>query len=109
MPIDPVDFCRALADNTRQGILKMLLERGEVSVGEIVSAFKMSQPTISHHLNVLKGYDLVRNRREGKQVFYSIVRENVDYCCGIICAKFAPNFQLVPIEEVTRKPSFSTP
>ena len=108
MAIDPVDFCKALADETRQGILKMLLQRGEVSVGEIVAAFKLSQPAVSHHLSVLKSYDLVRGRRDGKQIFYSVVRENVDYCCGIICANFATDYQLVPIEDLKVKSQFST-
>ena len=45
MAIDCVEFCRALADGTRQRILEMLME-GELCVGDIVDAFDMSQPTI---------------------------------------------------------------
>jgi ArsR family transcriptional regulator len=85
--IDCVDFCKALADDTRQQILVMLLER-EMSVGEIVEAFTMSQPTISHHLNVLKQFNLVVSRKDGKQVFYSINHDNVIECCGQLMAKF---------------------
>ena len=87
MIIDCVDFCKALADDTRQQILVMLLER-EMSVGEIVEAFTMSQPTISHHLNVLKQFNLVVSRKDGKQVFYSINHDNVIECCGQLMAKF---------------------
>lgn len=90
-----LDFCAALADETRQGILELLMERGEVSVGEIVSAFELSQPAVSHHLKVLKSYDLLSARRAGKQVLYSIRQENVESCCGMICAKFTPDLQLV--------------
>ena len=50
--IDCVEFCKALADDTRQQILVMLLE-DEMCVSDIVEAFDMSQPTISHHLSVL--------------------------------------------------------
>ncbi|MBN1317268.1 MAG: winged helix-turn-helix transcriptional regulator, partial [Anaerolineales bacterium] len=56
--IDCVDFCKALADDTRQKILVMLKDN-EMPVSEIVDGFQVSQPTISHHLNVLKQYDLV--------------------------------------------------
>lgn len=87
MAIDCVEFCRALADDTRQQILVLLLEQ-EMCVGDIVDAFAMSQPTISHHLNVLKQFGLVASRKEGKQVFYSVRRENVVECCGKLMAKF---------------------
>ena len=85
--ISCVEFCKALSDETRQAILKMLQGR-EMSVGEIVEAFRTSQPTISHHLNLLKRVGLVRRRREGKQVFYSIAQENVEECCGMMVARF---------------------
>lgn len=87
MTIDCVEFCKALADETRQRILEMLLE-GEMRVGDIVDAFTMSQPTISHHLSVLKQFGLVTSRKEGKQVFYAINRDNVVECCGRLIAKF---------------------
>ena len=87
MTIDCVEFCKALADDTRQRILQMLLE-GERCVSDIVDAFEMSQPTISHHLNVLKQFDLVISRKAGKQVFYAINRDNVVECCGRLMARF---------------------
>ena len=87
MDIDCVEFCKALADETRQQILVMLLER-EMSVSEIVEAFSVSQPTISHHLNTLKQFRLVTSRRDGKQVFYATNRDNVIECCGQLIAKF---------------------
>ena len=85
--IDCVAFCKALADETRQAILHMLLE-GEMCVGDIVDAFGMSQPTISHHLSVLKSLGLVSSRKEGRQVYYAINQENVVECCGMLMAKF---------------------
>ena len=85
--IDCVEFCKALADDTRQRILTMLLE-GEKCVSDIVAEFDMSQPTISHHLSILKQFDLVTSRKEGKQVFYAINQENVVECCGQLIAKF---------------------
>ena len=87
MTIDSVEFCRALADDTRQQILVMLLD-GEKCVSDIVEAFNMSQPTISHHLGILKQFKLVTSRKEGKLVFYDINRNNVVQCCGQLIAKF---------------------
>ena len=74
--IDCVDFCKALADDTRQAILQMLLQ-GERCVSDIADAFDTSQPTISHHLGILKSLGLVNSRKEGKQVYYAINQENV--------------------------------
>jgi ArsR family transcriptional regulator, arsenate/arsenite/antimonite-responsive transcriptional repressor len=85
--IDCVEFCKALADDTRQQILQMLLEN-EMPVNDIVAAFEVSQPTISHHLNVLKQMGLVTSRRDGKQVFYATDHQNVVQCCGLLIAKF---------------------
>jgi len=88
MPITCVDFCKALSDDTRQKILKMLQER-EMCVSDIVEAFNISQPTVSHHLNILKNVGLVESRKDGKLVFYSINQENVEECCGMIVARFS--------------------
>jgi ArsR family transcriptional regulator len=82
-----VVFCKSLADDTRQKILEMLME-GEKCVSDIVDAFDMSQPTISHHLGILRQFNLVSSRREGKQVFYALNRDNVVECCGKLIAKF---------------------
>lgn len=87
MTIDCVEFCKALADDTRQRILEMLLEC-EMCVSDIVEAFDMTQPTISHHLGILRQFDLVTTRREGKQVYYSVNHDNVVACCGMLMAKF---------------------
>ncbi len=87
MAIDCVEFCKALADETRQQILEMLLEQ-ELCVGDIVEAFNMSQPTISHHLNILKQFNLVTSRKEGKLVYYATNRDKVVACCGQLIAKF---------------------
>jgi ArsR family transcriptional regulator len=84
--VNCVEFCKALADETRQGILEMLREK-ELCVSDIVAAFQMSQPTISHHLNILKQFGLVVSRKEGKRVFYALDHDNVIECCGKLIAK----------------------
>ncbi len=85
--IDCTDFCRALADDTRQQILVLLADK-EMCVTEIVDAFKTGQPTISHHLNVLRQNGLLNRRKDGKQVYYSLNHDNVVSCCGRLMAKF---------------------
>ena len=85
--IDCVAFCKALGDETRQTILQILLE-GEKCVGDLTDLFSMSQPTISHHLSILKSLGLVNSRKDGKHVYYDIDRDNVVECCGMLIAKF---------------------
>jgi ArsR family transcriptional regulator len=85
--IDCVTFCRALADDTRQQILQLLLE-GEKSVGQLAESFVISQPTVSHHLGILRGVGLVRSRKEGKHVYYAVEQEHVVECCGMLFSKF---------------------
>lgn len=62
---------KALSDRTRQEILQ-LLEQQQHTVGEIVSKFNLSQPTISRHLSVLKEADLVVDQRRGQNVIYRL-------------------------------------
>lgn len=64
-------FFKALSDQTRRSILQ-LLQRRELSVGEIVGNFSLSQPTISRHLSVLKEARLVTDRRSGQHVMYRL-------------------------------------
>jgi DNA-binding transcriptional ArsR family regulator len=62
---------RALADDTRRGILE-LLRRGPKTSGEIADAFHSAWPTISRHLAVLRDADLVRAERCGQEIHYEL-------------------------------------
>jgi DNA-binding transcriptional ArsR family regulator len=62
---------KALADETRLRILK-LLEVREMCVCEVMVALGLTQPTASHHLGILENTGLVKDRKEGKWVFYSV-------------------------------------
>jgi len=64
-------FFKALADQTRLRILKLLQIR-EMCVCELMTALDLTQPTTSHHLHALEEAGLVKNRKEGKWVFYSL-------------------------------------
>ena len=68
---DIVKLFRALAEETRQEILDLLLE-DEMNVTDICDKFNCTQPTISHHLQILKNCDLVDTRRSGKMIYYYV-------------------------------------
>ncbi len=87
---DMVAFCKALGDETRQKILEILQDEGEKCVSDLVEMFNVSQPTISHHLHFLKQANLVRSRRDGKQIYYNVNQDNITECCGMLFTKFAP-------------------
>jgi len=89
MKFDPVLFAKAIADDTRQKIMSECCCVW-LSVNEIVEKIGFSQPTISHHLAILRDAGLVNFREEGKQTFYSLNQENIAVCCGQIMLKFAP-------------------
>ena len=62
---------RALADPTRREILN-LLKGGRLSAGEITEHFPVTAAAVSRHLSVLKEADLIRDRREGKFIYYEM-------------------------------------
>lgn len=62
---------KALSDPIRREILN-LLKNGRMSAGEIVERFDVTGASISRHLSVLKEADLIRDRREGKYIYYEL-------------------------------------
>ena len=62
---------KALSDETRVRIIK-LLEQGELCVCELVAAFGVGQPKVSFHLAALRNAGLVKDRKEGKWMYYRI-------------------------------------
>jgi DNA-binding transcriptional ArsR family regulator len=62
---------KALADEIRLRIIGILTVR-EMCVCEVMVALSLTQPTASHHLGILENVGLVKDRKEGKWVFYSI-------------------------------------
>jgi len=62
---------RLLSDRTRLNLL-MLLSDGEKNVTSLCETLRLPQPTVSHHLGLLRMSNVIGNRRNGKQVFYSL-------------------------------------
>lgn len=70
------EFFKIFGDATRIRILQTLLE-GERNVGDLADVLEMSQSAVSHQLRVLRQNDLVKYRKEGKTVFYSLDDEHI--------------------------------
>ena len=66
-----VSLFRLLSDKTRLSIL-VLLAKGERNVSSLCDELRLPQPTVSHHLGLLRMSNLITNRRDGKQVFYEL-------------------------------------
>ncbi len=84
-----LDFAKALADETRQKIMQFCCCEWR-SVGDITQHIGVAQPTVSHHLAILREAGLVDVREEGRQTFYSLNQDRVVYCCGLLLNTFAP-------------------
>lgn len=66
-----VSLFRLLSDKTRLNIL-LVLAKGERNVTSLCEELALPQPTVSHHLGLLRMRNLISNRRDGKQVYYGL-------------------------------------
>ncbi|MDY5014986.1 MAG: metalloregulator ArsR/SmtB family transcription factor [Eubacteriales bacterium] len=73
---DLAELFKVFGDSTRIKIL-FALESAELCVGDIAELLMMTQSAISHQLRILKGSHLVRSRREGKAMLYSLADAHV--------------------------------
>jgi DNA-binding transcriptional ArsR family regulator len=78
---------KALSNATRREILN-LLQKGDMSAGDIAKYFDITRPSISHHLNILKQANLVQDVRQGQNIFYSlnttVFQEVISWCYNIL-------------------------
>ena len=77
------EICKTLANPIRLMILALLAKR-EMSVGEIVEAIGVHLANISQHLGTLRAKNIVKARKEGHMVFYSLVDRRLIEACNII-------------------------
>lgn len=80
--MDMAELFKVFGDSTRIKIL-YILSRSELCVCDIAQLLGMTQPAISYQLKVLKQAQLVKNRREGKTVFYSLADSHVETIIGM--------------------------
>ena len=73
---DLADLFKVFADSTRIRILFVLFE-SEVCVCDLAKVLNMTQSAVSHQLRILKQSKLVKSRREGKSIFYSLADDHV--------------------------------
>lgn len=84
---DAYRMFKAMADGNRLKVMLMLME-SDMCVGDISERLKMSQPAVSHHLSQLKGVNLVKTERNGKQIVYSINRNMMDDLLEYLSQRF---------------------
>ena len=71
------ELFKGFADPTRVHILSLLQQHGELCVNDIAESVELSQSAISHQLRILKQMHLIKFRREGKNIWYSLADEHV--------------------------------
>ena len=74
---DVSELFRIFGDKTRVKMLFIMQERGELCVQDIALSMDMSQSAISHQLRILKAAKLVKYRRQGKEVIYSLSDDHI--------------------------------
>ncbi len=79
-----VKVFKALGDSNRYGILRLLIEKGELSCADFDDKFKLSKPAMSHHYRILENAGLIEVRKEGLH-FY--MKANMK-----LLEQFVPNF-----------------
>ena len=77
-------YFKAFGDPSRFRIIRLLSGK-EMSVNDIADAVGLSQPTVSRHLAILREADVVIDRRDGQQVYYSLNKNAVQTCCSGFC------------------------
>ena len=76
MLFDLADLFRMFADSTRVRIMNVLLQK-EIGVTELANEMQMTTSAISHQLRILKDSRLIRSRRDGKGIIYSLADDHV--------------------------------
>ena len=70
-------FFKALSNEDRFLIVKLLKEKDEAYAQDIERQFYFEQSTTSHHLNMLKKAGIAKSRKEGRKIFYSLDLDNI--------------------------------
>lgn len=79
------DRFRVLGDATRLAIIRLLIDEGELNVGEIVERLDSSQANVSKHLRTLASAGIVARRPVGTAAYYSVTDPSLIPICAIVC------------------------
>lgn len=79
------NFCKAIA-NPKRLMIVALLEDQELSVNEIVDEVDANLTNVSQHLRILRDYDIVKTRKDGQNVYYSLADKRLPTACKQIRA-----------------------
>jgi len=102
-PVDPdVRLFSALADAVRLSIVRQLAECDGICACDFTESFDVSQPTISHHLRVLREAGVVTSERRGSFVYYRLSPEAIGRL-GVIARDLAPG-DFVPVADLRLRP-----
>ena len=85
---DATNFFKAISDPNRVRIMELLRGK-ELNVSEICQHFNMQQPSISHHLNILKNAHILGSNKRGKEVYYYLNPIRIMDCCNDFSDKFS--------------------
>src|SRR5213080_2690474 len=77
---------RALSDPTRLMLAAALLEANELCVCDLAWIAERSQTLVSHHVRALRSHGIVRSRRDGKMVMYSLTNEGLELLASVLPA-----------------------
>ncbi len=101
---------RALADETRIRLMMQLKHHGEMSVGALGAALGLSGPSASKQLAILRTARIVRTRREGTTVYYSIRDQSIVQVCEIVCGTLMEDHRRIlrGIENASLQPKAET-
>lgn len=81
MSYDLNKFFKAISDQNRVRIMELLKDK-ELNVSQICEHFDMQQPSVSHHLNILKNAGIVASSKRGKEVYYRLDSICIVSCCN---------------------------
>ncbi|WP_368501375.1 metalloregulator ArsR/SmtB family transcription factor [Oceanobacter sp. 5_MG-2023] len=87
----PVEFFKAMADDTRLQSLLLIADRGELCVCELMTALNESQPKISRHLAQLRKNNILKDRRQGQWVYYQLHPLMPSWARDVLHITFANN------------------
>ena len=101
MSLTPLQLFKNLSDETRLGIVLLLIEMGELCVCDLCAALDQSQPKISRHLAMLRESGLLLDRKQGKWVHYRLSPHMPAWAAQVIAQAWLSQQEIV--QAIARK------